>query len=83
MDPHLSCRCRQVFQANEHCQGHVHFTRTAADNGVHPSALSSHLVAQQSDLGQKKSQKEQSGISEEDFLGLNHTRFVSSQLMKK
>lgn len=27
---HLSCRCRQVIQANTHCHGRVHFTCTVA-----------------------------------------------------
>lgn len=57
MDLYLSCRYRQVIQANAHCHGHGCFTRTVAVNGVHPSALLSHPVALQSVLGQKKSQK--------------------------
>lgn len=83
MDLHLSCRCRQVIQTNAHCHGYVHCSCTVIVNGVHPSALPSHLVALQCVLGQQKNQKDQSGFPAENFLGVNNTRFVRSQLMKK
>lgn len=53
VDLHLSYRCRQVIQAKAHCHGQVHFTYTVAADGVHPSAVLSHLVALQSLLGQE------------------------------
>lgn len=75
MDLHLSCRCRRVIHANANYAMDM-FTSHVQLQATGSILLHSPHTWLLYKLFWVKSQKEQSGIPEENFFGLNNTRFV-------